>query len=161
MSKECVAAESSLLGGMWSWPSSPNKTSGPHLAHMGWGMKRMQTFPSWIRSETVSLAGTCCRAWPSPALLRDTLTWKLLVHMDSTCSKQWEKQGEQQGSLYLSKLLPHTSVSSSSNTLEQGMLPVAAPSCRVPQIPGPSRCCTVCHGRAPMGTAPRSFSALP
>lgn len=117
--------------------------------------------PHSPRSGTVPLAGTCWRAWSSPALLRDPLTWKLLVYMDSSRSKRWEQQREQQGSLYLSKLLPHTSVSSSSNTLEQRILPMAGPPCRVPQISVPSRCCIVCHGRAPMGTAPLSFSALP
>lgn len=84
-------------------------------------------YPHTPRSRIVSLAGTCWRAWPSPALLRDPLRSKLLIYMDSSCSKQWEQQGEQQGFLYLSKLLPHISVSSSSNTLEQGMLPMAAP----------------------------------
>lgn len=118
--------------------------------------------PHTPRSGTVSLAWTCWRAWPSPALLKDTLTWKLLVFLDSSCSKQWEQQGDQQGSLYLSRLLPRTSVSSSSNTLEQGMLPMAAPSCRLPQIPGPSRCCTVCHAwSCATSTAPHSLSALP
>lgn len=47
-----MAAESPLIEGMWSWHSSPNYTSGPHLTHVGWGVKRIQTFPGWISLDT-------------------------------------------------------------------------------------------------------------
>lgn len=69
----------------------------------------------------MSPTGTCWRAWPSPALLKEPLAWKLPVSTDSFSLEQWE----QQGPLHLSKLpasLPCTPVSMPSCTLEQGML---------------------------------------
>lgn len=51
------------------------------------------TAPHTPKSGIVSLAGICWRAWCSPALVRDPLTWKLLIDMDSSCSKQSNNRG--------------------------------------------------------------------